>query len=141
MVRVLNFFCVALMGLSILALYHVSESTRVAHVRLDRMNQHIAQTRQQISVFETEWARVADPDRIQQLAEQQLGMSDTTSVRLSSFNQLPVRGANAPLGGTPLRNASIVTPAGHPLAVHPLVSRALADRAALMEKISDRSGM
>ena len=30
MVRVLNFVCVALMGLSILALYHVSEQTRVA---------------------------------------------------------------------------------------------------------------
>ena len=30
MIRVLNFFCVALMGLAILALYHVSEKTRVA---------------------------------------------------------------------------------------------------------------
>ena len=32
MVRVLNLFCVALMGLSILGLYHVSEKTRVAHM-------------------------------------------------------------------------------------------------------------
>ena len=34
MVRILNFFCVALMGFSILALYHVSEKTRVTHMQL-----------------------------------------------------------------------------------------------------------
>ena len=32
MVRVLNFVCVALMGLAILGLYRVSEATRVARV-------------------------------------------------------------------------------------------------------------
>ena len=43
MVRVLNFFCVALMGLSILGLYHVSEKTRVAHLTLSKVNRDIAQ--------------------------------------------------------------------------------------------------
>ncbi len=38
MIRVLNFFCVALMGLSILALYHVSEKTRVARVELNQVD-------------------------------------------------------------------------------------------------------
>ena len=46
----------------------------------------------QISVLQTEWEHVAGPARIQELAERQLGMSDTTSVRLSSFEQLPRRG-------------------------------------------------
>ena len=36
MVRVLNFFCVALMGLTILGLYRVSESTRMAQKHLDQ---------------------------------------------------------------------------------------------------------
>ena len=35
MVRILNFICVAVMGLSILALYHVSERTRVARMELE----------------------------------------------------------------------------------------------------------
>ena len=112
MVRVLNFFCVAFMGFAILALYHVSEATRVARVELDRTSRQIADTNGQISVLQTEWERVAGPARIQELAQQQLGMSDATSVRLSSFDQLPRRGEDAaPLGGTPLHNASAVVPA------------------------------
>ena len=114
MVRVLNFFCVAFMGLAILALYHVSEATRVARVELDRTNRQIADTQGQISVLQTEWERVAGPARIQQLAQQQLGMTDTTSVHLSSFDLLPRRGETAPLANTPVRNASAVVPAGAP---------------------------
>ena len=110
MVRVLNFFCVAFMGLAILALYHVSESTRVARVELSQVEHKIQDAHGQISVLQTEWEHVAGPARIQELAERQLGMSDTTSVRLSSFEQLPRRGEPAPLGNTPLHNASAVVP-------------------------------
>jgi cell division protein FtsL len=111
MVRVLNFFCVAFMGLAILALYHVSEATRVARVELDRTTRQIADTRGQIGVLQTEWERVAGPARIQALAQQQLGMSDTTSVHLSSFDLLPRRGEAAPLANTPVHNASVVVTA------------------------------
>jgi cell division protein FtsL len=114
MVRVLNFFCVAFMGLAILALYHVSEATRVARVELDRASRQTADTNGQISVLQTEWERVAGPARIQELAQQQLGMSDSTSVRLSSFDQLPRRGEATPLANTPVRNASAVVPSGAP---------------------------
>ena len=109
MVRVLNFFCVAFMGLAILALYHVSEATRVARVELDRVTGQITDTKGQIGVLQTEWERVAGPARIQALAEQQ-GMADTTSAQLSSFEQLPRRGEAAPLGNTPVHNASAVVP-------------------------------
>lgn len=111
MVRVLNFFCVALMGLSILALYHVSEKTRVAHMELNQVNRQIAETKGAISVLETEWQHVASPDRIQQLAEAKLGMAASASVQLSSFEQLPRRGTEAPLNNTPVRNASVQVPA------------------------------
>jgi cell division protein FtsL len=110
MVRVLNFFCVAFMGLAILALYHVSEATRVARVELDRVSSQIADTKGQISVLQTEWERVAGPARIQALAEQQ-GMTDTTSAQLSSFELLPRKGETPALGNTPLHNASAVVPA------------------------------
>ena len=110
MVRVINFFCVAFMGLSILALYHVSESTRVAHVALGDAHRQIAAERTQMSVLQTEWERIAGPARIQSLAESRLGMSDTASVQLSSFDQLPRRGEDAPLNNTPLRNASVQIP-------------------------------
>jgi cell division protein FtsL len=117
MVRILNFFCVALMGLSILALYHVSEKTRVAHMQLNQVNSQIAQERGAIAVLETEWQQVASPERIQELAQSKLGMADHASVQLSSFDQLPRRGAEpAPLNNSPLRNASAQLPASASLA-------------------------
>ena len=69
LIRVLNFFCVAAMGLTILALYHVSEQTRVARVQLGQVEHRIADERTKMSVLQTEWVRVANPERIQQLAE------------------------------------------------------------------------
>jgi cell division protein FtsL len=116
MVRILNFFCVALMGLSILALYHVSERTRVAHMELARVERGIARQHAAIGVLETEWQHVASPGRIQQLAESRLGMSDMASVQLSSFDQLPRRGDDVP-GGSPVRNASAQIPAPAPAVV------------------------
>jgi cell division protein FtsL len=111
MIRTLNLFCVALMGLTILGLYHVSEKTRVARMELTRATRQIAQERSDISVLQAEWQHVASPERIQQLAEARLGMSDTASVQLSSFDQLPRRGEDAaPLGGSPVHNASAVVP-------------------------------
>ena len=112
MVRILNFFCVALMGLSILALYHVSEKTRVAHMRMNQATSQIAQERAHIGVLETEWQHVASPEHIQQLAQARLGMADSASVQLSSFDQLPRRGQDpAPLNNTPVHNASAQVPA------------------------------
>jgi cell division protein FtsL len=112
MVRILNFFCVALMGLSILALYHVSEKARVAHMQLNQVNSQIAREHGAIGVLQTEWQHVASPERIQQLAQSRLGMADNASVQLSSFDQLPRRGADpAPLNNTPVRNASDQVPA------------------------------
>ena len=125
MIRVLNFLCVAMMGLSILALYHVSEKTRVTQMQLERTSHQISDNRSAIGVLQTEWERVAGPARIQQLAESRLGMSDATSVQLSSFDLLPARGA-APLNNTPLRNASVQVPAQAPAAV---------------QQISDKSGL
>jgi len=112
MVRILNFVCVALMGFTILALYHVSEKTRVAHMELGRVNAGIVQERSHIGVLETEWQHVASPEHIQQLAQARLGMADSASVQLSSFDQLPRRGADpAPLNNTPVHNASAQVPA------------------------------
>jgi cell division protein FtsL len=110
MVRILNFVCVALTGLACLALYHVSEQTRVANVELTRVNHKIAQEQDAMSVLQAEWARVADPARIQQLARRELGVSDAPTLELSSLELLPRRGQAAPLGGTQTRPASITVP-------------------------------
>jgi hypothetical protein len=110
MVRVLNTLCVALMGLAILALYHVSESTRVATVELNRTQAAIVKEQASMSVLETEWERVAGPQRIQELAARDLGLTGTPAVQLSSFNDLPRRGEGE-LSDTPIRNASADAPA------------------------------
>ncbi len=115
MVRILNFFCVALMGFSILALYHVSEKTRVAHMELGQVQRQIAQEHAHIAVLETEWQHVASPEHIQILAEEKLGMANSASVQFSSFDQLPRRGADpAPLNNTQVHNASAQIPAPAP---------------------------
>jgi cell division protein FtsL len=129
MIRVLNFFCVALMGLSILALYHVSERTRVAQMELAKTHRQIREARDSIGVLQTEWARVAGPARVQELAQRH-GMTDTVSAQLSSFEQLPRRG-DAPLNNSPLRNASAEAPQYSVPVVRPTLSP---------QPISDRTG-
>ena len=115
MIRVVNFLCVALMGLSILALYHVSEKTRVAHMRLDQVSRQIADGRAAIGVLQAEWERVAGPARIQALAQNKLGMSDAVTAQLSSFEQLPHKSED--LNNSPLRDASVQVPAQPPIAL------------------------
>ncbi len=111
MVRILNFVCVALMGFTILALYHVSEKTRVAGVELTNINQEIAREQASMSVLETEWERVAGPAKIQALAQTELGLSGAPTAQLSSFEALPRRGDETPLSDTPIRQASVQRPA------------------------------
>ena len=115
MIRIINFLCVALMGLSILAVYHVSEKTRIAHMRLDQINRQIGDNRAAIGVLQAEWERVAGPARIQTLAQAKLNMSDSASAQVSSFDLLPRRGEDAPLAESPLRNANAQVPAAQPL--------------------------
>ena len=111
MIRVLNFFCVALTGLSILALYNVSERTRLADVNLAKMNHQIASEHSQISVLETEWEQVASPAKIAMLAQSRLGLDNTATMQLSSLELLPRRGEDpAPLSVSPVRRASVQIP-------------------------------
>jgi cell division protein FtsL len=109
MIRVMNFFCVALSALACLALYQVSEQTRVAHVKLAHVEHRIASEKTAMSVLQAEWSRVAAPARIQQLAETRLGLSDRPAIELSSLELLPERSA-APLGNSEVRNANAVAP-------------------------------
>ena len=110
MVRILNFFCFALTGLVCLALYHVSEETRIANVELSKVNRQIVQEQNNMSVLQAEWARVADPARIQTLARRDLGVDDGPMIELSSLELLPRRGTSAPLGDAEMRAASVTVP-------------------------------
>jgi len=111
MIRILNFVFVAVMGLSILALYDVSERTRLANVALIQATHDIAQEQSRISVLETEWQYVASPERIATLAQSKLGLDNTSSVQLASLRELPRNGEDAPLTTSALRNASAEVPA------------------------------
>ena len=110
MVRILNIACAVLIGLTVLGLYHVSEKTRVTQMDLARTQHQLSGQRRAIAVLETEWQHVAAPARVQQFAGAQ-GMNDAASVQLSAFDQLPHRGEDAPLNGSPVRNASAEAPA------------------------------
>jgi hypothetical protein len=109
MVRMLNLACIALIALTVLGLYTVSEKTRVTRLDLAKTEHRIAQQKRAIAVLETEWQHVAAPERVQHFAGLQ-GMNDAASVQLSAFDQLPHRGEQ-PLNGSPVRNASAEVPA------------------------------
>jgi len=113
MIRVVSTFCVGLMGLSILSLYHVSEQTRIARQELVRTEKQISSERVEIRVLETRWQKVAGPETIQKLAESSLGMNDTTTVQLSSLTELPRRG-DEPLNGEQVHSASAQLPSAPP---------------------------
>ena len=115
-VRVLNFFFVGLAALSCLALYRVSENTRIASVQLSQVNRQIAQEKVTMNVLQAEWQRVADPARIQRLAQARLGMSDNPTVEMSSFQMLPRRGES--LDNNPVQNASMTTSAPSGAMIH-----------------------
>ncbi|HEX4302987.1 MAG TPA: hypothetical protein VHZ78_09345 [Rhizomicrobium sp.] len=111
MVRVLNTLCVALVGLSILALYHVSERTRVANVELRQVESQIVHEQAAMSVLQTEWESVAGPEQVEALAQAHLGLTGTPAVQLSSFELLPRRGEDpAPLTSAPIRQANVQAP-------------------------------
>jgi cell division protein FtsL len=109
MVRILNFLFVALAGLSCFALNHISEKTRLANIELVKVQHQIVQESDATKVLQANWQTVADPSRIQQLAQAHLGLSDTPTVELSSLELLPRRGDVA--NDNPIRSASMVTSA------------------------------
>ena len=110
MIRVVNFLCVGLLGLTVLANYHVSEQTRVARVELGSVDRKIEQDKSNLAILQTEWERVAGPARIQMLAQSKLGMSDSASLQLSALTLLPRRGESNPLSSAEIRQASVQAP-------------------------------
>jgi hypothetical protein len=109
MVRILNFACFAIAALCCLALYHVSEETRVARFRLSTVEKKIADDDAAMKVLQADWDRVTEPSHIQALAQARLGLSDTPTIALASFDSLPRRGeATAAPGSAPVVAASVV---------------------------------
>lgn len=92
MIRLLNFSCFALTALACLALYHVSEQTRIAKVELHSVQAQIADQQEAMKVLQADWQRVADPARIQRLAAAKLGIGDNPTIALASLELLPRRG-------------------------------------------------
>lgn len=116
MVRVLNFFFCALAGMACLAIYHVSEQTRVAQLELSTTKKQIVQEQVTMKVLQADWLRVADPARIQRLAQLRLGLSDAPMKEYASLQFLPRIGQALPgsndNGG--LIAASVPVPAPNP---------------------------
>ncbi|HWD50496.1 MAG TPA: hypothetical protein VG309_11250, partial [Rhizomicrobium sp.] len=87
------------------------------------VERQIVDERSTLSVLQAEWQRVANPERIQHLAETRLGMDDTPTVELSSFEMLPRRGEESPLNADPVQNASLVAPSRDTANLHVVAAR------------------
>lgn len=105
MIRVLNFASFALAALCCLALYHLSEQTRIAHVKLVSVERQIVDDRDALKVLQADWERVSEPSRIHALAQTRLGLADTATVSVASLDLLPRRGDAALL--SPVQAASV----------------------------------
>ena len=112
MVRILNFLFVALAGLSCFAMNHIAEKTRLADIQLKQVHRDIAHEAQQTMKLQARWQTVADKTRIQKLAQDHLGLTDTPTVALASLEALPRRGELAP--DNPVTNAALTTQAPLP---------------------------
>ena len=110
MIRIVNFACFAVCGLACLALYHVSDDTRVARAQAIAVNRQILAERQSIHVLQAEWDRLAVPERIQRLSHAETGADDAPAVELSALTLLPRRGEASPMGDAQLRTANAIVP-------------------------------
>ncbi|HEX9158681.1 MAG TPA: hypothetical protein VF835_00515 [Rhizomicrobium sp.] len=106
MIRVLNFASFALAALCCLALYHLSEETRIARIKLQAVERQIVDDSDAMKVLQADWERVAEPSRIHALAESRLGLADTAAVTVVSLDLLPRRG-DAAVSGSPVQAASM----------------------------------
>jgi hypothetical protein len=107
MIRVLNFVSFALAALCCLALYHLSEETRIARIRLQSVERQIVEDRGAMKVLQADWEHVAEPSRIHALAQARLGLSDTAAIAVASLDLLPRRGDVAAPAGSPVQTASM----------------------------------
>jgi hypothetical protein len=109
MIRVINFLCFAVSAFACLALYHVSEQTRVASAELRLVHKEIVQERQLAGVLQAEWTRATAPERIAQASQDDSAVKDNPAVELASVMLLPRRGDNL-IGDAEVRTASAVIP-------------------------------
>ena len=112
MVRVINCCCFAITALFCLALYHVSEQTRVTWLRLLSIDRQIVVDRAAMKVLQADWERVSQPAHIQALAQSRLGLSDTAAASLASLELLPRRGESTV--ATTVQTASALAPTADP---------------------------
>jgi len=112
MVRILNFCCFALAALCCLALYHVSEETRVARLKLNSVETQIVNDRAAMKVLQADWERVSEPAKVQALAQLRLGLMDTATMSVASLDQLPRRGETPQ--SAPVQTASVAVPSIDP---------------------------
>jgi|SRR5579871_3527755 len=110
LVRLVNFLCVAIIGMTVLANYRISEQTRLAGIELRATNRQIAEDRAATAVLEAKWEQLAEPSRVQAMAQAKLGMNDGATLQLSALELLP-RHEDAPLGNTEVQQASVDIPA------------------------------
>jgi len=109
MIRVINFFCFALSALACLALYQVSEQTRVARLQLVSVHRHIADERQLAETLQAEWARVSAPAQVGHASEVSTTDDDKPAVVLASTSLLPRRGDNVAADAELRSAAAVVT--------------------------------
>ena len=106
MIRVLNFASFALAALCCLALYHLSEETRIARIKLLAVERQIVDDSDAMKVLQADWERIAEPSRIHALAESRLGLADTAATTVASLDLLPRRG-DGDVSGSPVLAASM----------------------------------
>jgi hypothetical protein len=107
MIRVVNFLCFAVSAFACLALYHVSEQTRVARAELKLVHKAIAQESQLADVLQAEWGSATDPEKIAQASQDESSVKDNPAVELASVTLLPRRGDDL-VADAEVRSASAV---------------------------------
>jgi cell division protein FtsL len=72
-------------------LYNLEHATRAEERAIAKATAEMVDTAEAIKLLKAEWSSLTRPERIQQLAEQQLGMKQLDADQIITATELPVR--------------------------------------------------
>ena len=91
MLKLANFSLVLVTLATASTLYNLEHTTRAGERSIAKANAEIVDNAEDIKLLKAEWSSLTRPERIQQLAEQQLGMKRLEPDQIVTAEELPQR--------------------------------------------------
>jgi cell division protein FtsL len=91
MLKIANFTLVIVTLITASTLYNLEHTTRAHERKIAKANAEMVDHAEAIKLLKAEWSSLTRPERIKQLAEQQLGMKRIEPDQIVTADELPAR--------------------------------------------------